>query len=145
MGTGIYGGFKHTKGAPYRRFTAIFFSGEVIVEGEIRDVSRRVYQRNDIDFNMVDRLNRSNLDRMLAGLAPLGSDGRPIQLHHVIQAESGPVVEIREITHREYHRILHGLRGDGMSFRNDPNLRKQFNNFRSLYWKWRAKQYLEGK
>lgn len=28
---------------------------------------------------------------------------------------------------------------DGESFRNNPDLEKQYNNFRSKYWRWRAK------
>lgn len=54
------------------------------------------------------------------------------------------MVEIRECTHQEYYSILHGLVTTGTSFRNDPLMRKQYNNFRSAYWKWRAKQYVEG-
>ena len=50
------------------------------------------------------------------------------------------MVEIRETTHREYHYQLHGLRGSGDSFRNDGVLSKQYKNFRSAYWKWRAAQ-----
>ncbi len=34
---------------------------------------------------------------------------------------------------------------NGGSFRNDPVLLKQYNNFRAVYWKWRAKQYIEGR
>ena len=81
---------------------------------------------------------------MLNGEAPIGNDGRPIQLHHVIQKESGPMVEIREVTHTEYHRVLHGLVSKGNSFRNDPVLDRQYKNFRRKYWKWRAEQYLKG-
>lgn len=29
---------------------------------------------------------------------------------------------------------------DGGSFRNDPVLKRQYDNFRSKYWRWRAKQ-----
>lgn len=105
---------------------------------------RRVYQRNDIDFHYYDDDHRkTNLERMLKGQAPIGSDGKPVQLHHILQQEVGPLVEIREMTHREYKRILHGLGGNGTSFRNDPVLDKQYSNFRAAYWKWRAKQYIE--
>lgn len=93
--------------------------------GEERDVSRRVYQRNGIDFEQYNPTHRkTNLQLMEEGRPPIGNDGRPVQLHHVIQKESGPVVEIREVTHREYKKTLHGLVGNGGSFRNDPILSK---------------------
>lgn len=145
MGTGAYGGFGHTLGST-KLFTRVWYEGTVRVAGQERDVSRRVYQRNDIDFEYYDEdLKKTSLQLMLAGKAPIGSDGKPIELHHVLQEEVGPLVEIREITHREYRHILHGLRGPGMSFRNDSVLNKQYNNFKRRYWKWRAQTYLEGR
>ena len=128
------------------RFTKVKFEGSVKVNGETRDVSRRVYQRNDINFEYVDpKTGKSNLQLMKSGRPPIGNDGKPIELHHVIQKESGPMVEIRETTHREYHHQLHGMRGNGESFRNDPTLSKQYKNFRRAYWKWRAAKYAGGK
>jgi hypothetical protein len=50
------------------------------------------------------------------------------------------MVEIPASMHDEYNRILHGLVENGGSFRNDPVLKKQYDNFRSKYWRWRAKQ-----
>ena len=146
----MHGGFGSTAGAPFNMsgkiFTRVQYNGVVNVEGKTRDVSRRVYQRNDIDFEYYHAETRmSNLERMQDGKAPIGSDGKPVQLHHILQQESGPMVEVREITHFEYKRILHGLIDKGNSFRNDRELLKQYNNFRSAYWKWRAKTYLEGK
>lgn len=143
MGTGANGGFGHTVGARRSNsFTRTEYTGSVKVMGEERDVSRRVYQRNDIDFAQYNPKHRkTNLQLMEEGRPPISNDGRPVQLHHVIQKESGPVVEIREVTHREYKKTLHGLVGNGGSFRNDPIRSKQFNNFRSAYWKWRADEY----
>lgn len=146
MGAGVHGGFGHTKGAPkHSRFTAVQFEGTVTVGGVQRDVSRRVYQRNDINFGYFDKkTGRTNLQRMKDGDPPIGNDGKPVQLHHVLQKESGPMAEVREITHTEYHRILHGLVGNGDSFRNNPELEKQYVNFRRKYWRWRAKEYMKG-
>ena len=152
MGAGYHGGFGATEGAKTtnkaRRntFKRVEYKGTVKVGGQERNVSRRVYQRNDIDFNYVDkRTGKTNLELMKSGRPPIGNDGKPIELHHVIQKESGPMVEIREVTHREYFRQLHGLRGKGESFRNDKVLSQQYNNFRKAYWKWRAARYMEGK
>ncbi len=147
MGAGYNTEFGNTNGSNSNpRFTRVNFVGSVKVDGETRDVSRRVYQRNDIDFEYVDpKTGKTNLQLMQSGRPPIGNDGKPIELHHVIQKESGPMVEIRETTHKEYHYQLHGLRGKGESFRNDRTLSKQYNNFRSAYWKWRAAQYTGGR
>ncbi len=149
MGGGIHGGFKNTLGAKQQNtdilFKRINFEGAVRVDGVERDVSRRVYQRSDIDFNYVHaKTGKSNLELMVKGKAPIGNDGNPVQLHHIIQKESGPMVEIREVTHQEYKHILHGLVEKGGSFRNNKDLEKQYNNFRKKYWQWRAKEYLKG-
>ncbi len=66
-------------------------------------------------------------------------DGTKIELHHLLQEEPGTMVEIPASMHDEYYKILHGLVGDGESFRNNPILEKQYNNFRSKYWRWRAR------
>ncbi len=146
MGGGIHGGFGHTAGSSSTSssgiFTRVQYEGSVTVNGVTRDVSRRVYQRNDIDFDYIDpESGKSNLQLMNAGRAPIGNDGLPIQLHHVLQKESGPMVEVRETTYEEYNRTLHGLGIRGASFRNDPILSRQYVNFRRQYWKWRAEQY----
>lgn len=143
MGAGYHGGFSNTHGSAKKKiFTRVQFEGSVKVDGVIYDVSRRVYQRDDIDFEYVDvNTGMTNLQRMKKGRPPIGSDGKPVQLHHVLQKESGPMVEIREVTHQEYYKILHGIIGSGSSFRNNSVLNKQYQNFRSAYWKWRAKSY----
>ncbi len=150
MGAGLHGGFGNTQGAKdshkKRIYTPVQYRGFVKVDGVVRDVSRRVYQRNDINIHYVDpKTGRTNLELMLAGNSPYGNDGNQIELHHILQKESGPVVEIREVTHNEYKRQLHGLRGPGESFRNDKTLSKQYKNFRKAYWRWRAQQIMEGK
>lgn len=98
MGTGYHGGFGSTKGSRRKKciFTPVQFEGIVRVNGIERDVSRRVYQRNDIDFNYVDKdTGQTNLERMLKGKAPYGRDGKPLELHHILQKEVGPMVEIQ--------------------------------------------------
>ena len=132
-------------GSSTKLYSPVEYKGSVKVNGEVRDVSRRVYQRNDIDINYYDEVTGlTNLERMQAGKPPIGSDGKQIQLHHILQREAGPMVEIRETTHQGYYSQLHGLIEDGVSFRNDPILNKQYNNFRRSYWKWRAEQIIGG-
>lgn len=146
MGAGELGGFGNTAGSSKSGiFTRTWFEETVVVDGEVRDVSRRVYQRNDIDFNYCDpETGRTNLQLMKSGKAPIGNDGKPVQLHHVFQKEGGPMAEVREVTHQKYKRALHGLIGRGNSFRNNNDLDRQYNNFRKKYWRWRAAEYLKG-
>lgn len=68
----------------------------------------RVYQRNDlIDPTIVASTGRSNLQRMERGLAPIGPDGKSLQLHHMLQTESGPIAEVTNTFHSEYRQTIH--------------------------------------
>ncbi|GHA70168.1 RHS repeat-associated core domain-containing protein [Cognatilysobacter bugurensis] len=138
---------------------------------------RTVYQRDDLfdpqrksawkDPVTGQWKRGSNLDRMGDGLAPIGTDGKSVQLHHLTQTEintftgqRGSLVEILTDTHQNHSRILH------YPFPRDPNrpkqtlprypsfrknadgtasaLDKQFNDFRTAYWKRRAADLLSG-
>lgn len=60
-------------------YNPVEFKGTVKVNGEVRDVSRRVYQRGDIDINYYDKdSGLINLQLMKKGRAPIGSDGKSI-------------------------------------------------------------------
>ncbi len=48
------------------------------------------------------------------------------------------MVELAAGTHSRLQGPLHGLTESRRSFRNDPVLSAQYNDFRSAYWKWRA-------
>ncbi|QBJ83155.1 T7SS effector LXG polymorphic toxin [Bacillus subtilis] len=124
------------------KYGAVEIDGKVKVKGQPRDVSRRVYTMKDIDINRVDPdTGKTNLQIMKKGDAPYANDGTKVNLHHLIQEESGTMLEIPESWHNKYSKVLHGLKGNGQSFRNDPILEKQYNNFRKRYWKWRARQF----
>ncbi|POD84442.1 T7SS effector LXG polymorphic toxin [Bacillus subtilis] len=124
------------------KYGAVELDGKVKVKGQPRDVSRRVYTMKDIDINRVDPdTGKTNLQIMKKGDAPYANDGTKVNLHHLIQEESGTMLEIPESWHNKYSKVLHGLKGNGQSFRNDPILEKQYNNFRKRYWKWRARQF----
>jgi hypothetical protein len=88
----VYQGLKNSK-----TYTPVQFKGTVKVDKQTRDISWKVYQRNDIDWYATDGDGLSNLQRMKEGRPPIGSDGKQIELHHVIQKESGPMVEIMVI------------------------------------------------
>ncbi|KXZ17924.1 hypothetical protein AXI59_00755 [Bacillus nakamurai] len=123
------------------KYNAVEIEGKVKSKGKVKDVSRKVYTLKDIDINQKNRKGQTNLQLMKLGNAPFAKDGTQINLHHLIQEEPGTMVEIPESLHKKYHTILHGLKENGESFRNDPILETQYKNFRKRYWKWRAKQF----
>ena len=99
----------------------------------------RQYQRNDIDWGYIEKESGlTNRQIALKGEAPYGIDGEKINLHHLTQMEPGAMVELPYSTHKKYHKVLHGLKKKGESFRNNDVLNSQYNNFRRKYWKWRA-------
>ncbi|MPQ25714.1 T7SS effector LXG polymorphic toxin [Bacillus paralicheniformis] len=125
------------------RYGVTEVKGHVKAKGKIKNVSRRVYTWKDIDPNQKDRKGRTNLELMKDGKAPFAKDGTQINLHHLIQEESGTMAEIPNSWHTKYYKVIHGLKSKGESFRNDPVLKVQYEYFRSRYWKWRAKQFEE--
>ncbi|MCM3617901.1 T7SS effector LXG polymorphic toxin [Sutcliffiella horikoshii] len=128
------------------KYTAVEVKGTVKVGGKEVDVSRRVYQI-EIDKNYVPNnpkaLGKSNGELMKKGKSPYivknGVESK-VELHHLIQKEPGGMVEIAEFAHDKYDSALHGLVENGTSFRNNPELEKMYNNFRSNYWKMRASE-----
>ncbi|MCY8243016.1 T7SS effector LXG polymorphic toxin [Bacillus haynesii] len=125
------------------RFEAKEIKGHVKARGEIKNVGRRVYTLKDIDINQIDETGKTNLQRMKKGKPPYAKDRTLVNLHHLIQEEPGPIAEIPESWHKKYYKVIHGLKKGGESFRNDPVLESQYDNFRTRYWKWRAKQFEE--
>ncbi|AMA53285.1 T7SS effector LXG polymorphic toxin [Bacillus inaquosorum] len=123
------------------KYEAFEIGGKVKVKGQPRDVSRRVYTMKDIDLNQKNRKGLTNLQLMKNGNAPFAKDGTQINLHHLIQEEPGNMLEIPESWHNKYSDVLHGLKENGQSFRNDPVLDKQYKSFRRRYWRWRAQQF----
>ena len=114
---------------------------------------RSVYKNNSaFDPNYVDSKGRTNVQRMNEGLAPMGKDGKSVELHHMTQNEingfnssRGAVAEVtRDFHNKNYNTIHIYRRGDPeyMSWRkNNPQAAKEFDNFRKQYWKDRAKEF----
>lgn len=121
-----------------------------------KDVNgRRVYQRDDlIDPNKVDDLGRTNKQRMEKGLAPLGDDGKEINLHHLTQDEPGAMAEVKSTFHSENDRVLHMYSNQYDKMYRDaagnwhryssapPSMdRGPFNQWKSDYWRTRANDF----
>jgi RHS repeat-associated protein len=139
--------------------TATFFGGEglsaesslstVTEEGGTTTVwskssfeGTRVFQRNDIfDPNVVSgwldngaEVTGTNVERMASGRAPIGTDGEPVNLHHLIQTDESSLAEMTSTFHRTNSRIIHI---NPRSFGSGID-RPAFNTFRSRYWMNRA-------
>ena len=100
------------------------FSGKVVVK------------RNFIfDSKAKDALGRTNIDRMKQGLAPIGKDGKPIELHHLKQQNNGKIVELLNTEHKKHSKILHRYTDKSEINRNE------FNKWKKQYWKERAKDF----
>lgn len=98
----------------------------------------KVHQRNDlIDPFFVDGRGRSNLDRMQKGLAPIGPDGKSINLHHLTQRHSGSVAEMTQTFHQKNSKIIH-INPNSVPSGID---RPAFNKWRTAYWKARANDF----
>lgn len=98
----------------------------------------KVYQRNDLfDPMQVSSWKRNgktitgtNIERMAAGNAPIGYDGKSVNLHHLLQTPEGPIVEVSNSFHKQYYSTIHMNTGKSPSLIN----RNEFNKWSSKYW-----------
>lgn len=97
-----------------------------------------VMQRNDIiDPNRIDDLGRTNIERMKAGSAAIGPDGKSINLHHIYQTPDGPIAELTDTFHSVNHKELHTFLKAGEPSRIN---REAFDVWRSAYWRQRGQE-----
>ena len=98
----------------------------------------KVFQRDDlIDGAAKDKRGRTNVQRMKQGSAPIGTDGKSINLHHLIQSEKGAIAEVSDTMHKQYDRVLH------INPKSTPSMidRKKFNTWNAAYWQQRAADF----
>ncbi|MFI5688588.1 HNH/ENDO VII family nuclease [Streptomyces sp. NPDC051636] len=79
---------------------------------------------------------------MQQGLAPLGPDGKPMNVHHMLQTQDGPMAEVTHSLHFGNYHQLHWKSGTDIP--SGIN-REEFDLWRKQYWKDRAKAYLESR
>ena len=101
----------------------------VVVNGKTVTMDNSIF-----DPNFVDRQGRTNIQRMEQGLAPIGTDGKSINIHHIDQTNNGPVMEIMATEHQQNYSKLHTNIGQAPSQIN----RSEFNSWRRGYWEWRS-------
>jgi hypothetical protein len=98
----------------------------------------KVYQRNDIiDPLRIDPNGRTNIQRMKKGRAPIGLDGNPINLHHMLQSNDSAIAEVTQSFHQKNTKVIHinpNSFGSGID-------RRAFDAWKSSYWRSRAKDF----
>jgi hypothetical protein len=129
-----------------KKMSGYLLSCKVAILGFTADGSdtRMVFQKKGL-FDISRIINgKTNIDRMVPPYsghgpkpkanAPIGIDGWAVRLHHLLQEEPGPMVEMLYTVHKEFTKNLHVFRGKGESFRNIPALKSQYDQFRQNYW-----------
>lgn len=103
---------------------------------KVVDVNGKTVTMDNSIFNpnFVDKQGRTNIQRMEQGLAPIGIDGKSVNIHHIDQTNNGPVMEITATKHQKDYKKLHTNIGQSSSQIN----RSEFDNWRRGYWKWRS-------
>jgi len=94
----------------------------------------KVYRRDDLFDPAMIVDGETNLQRMQRGVAPWGSDHRPLEIHHLNQANEGPVVEILADFHDAHSKTIH-INGNTIPSGID---RPGFNSWKRRYWQQRA-------
>ncbi len=93
------------------------------------DPSRGMMRHNIFEWS--DR----NLQRMLNGHPPVGTDGEEVVLHHLDQAANGYLEEYTHTQHTQMHELLHDKDYSTID-------RSKFAGQRQRYWRTRAREYL---
>ncbi|WP_221152333.1 hemagglutinin repeat-containing protein, partial [Rhizobium binae] len=105
----------------------------------------KVYQRNDLfDPDLLTSwreggkvITGTNIERMASGRAPIGIDGKSVNLHHITQTQSGPIAEVTQTFHQSNSSVIH----------INPNTipsgidRSAFDIWKAAYWESRATTY----
>lgn len=95
-----------------------------------------IAQRNETFFpNVKDALGRTNIERMKQGLAPIGKDGKAVELHHLKQKDDGMIIELTSREHNINSKVLHRYKQESEINRN------AFNKFKKQHWQERAKDF----
>ena len=105
----------------------------------------KVYQRNDLfDPNLKTTwredgkaIRGTNIERMASGRAPIGVDGKPVNLHHMTQTQSGPIAEMTQTFHQSKTKIIH-VNPSAIPSGID---RVAFDRWKARYWQQRSAEF----
>ncbi len=96
-----------SSGKTIRRITNV--EKNLIKDAKYTNVFGKSVAKRNSTFNpkAKDALGRTNIDRMKQGLAPIGKDGKSIELHHLKQQNHGTIVELTSTEHKVNSKVLH--------------------------------------
>lgn len=85
------------------------FEQGLVTAGERTEVNgKKIIQHNNkFKIRYVGDSGMTNCERMTIGLAPIGIDGKPINLHHLKQKEDAVIIELLDTTHKANSSTLH--------------------------------------
>ncbi|WP_414284232.1 HNH/ENDO VII family nuclease [Streptococcus infantis] len=116
-------------------------------KAEVEFKGNKVYQRDDlIDPNIVSSwkdkgvtVTGTNVERMASGRAPIGPDGKSIELHHTTQRQTSSIAETTYTFHKSNSKIIHINPNTISSGIN----RSEFKLWRENYWENRANDFIK--
>jgi len=109
---------------------------DLIKNARVQKIKDKIVAKRDHIFKPCykDELNRTNKERMEQGLAPIGNDGKSIELHHLKQKDNGIIIELTNEEHNKNNETLHRYEKDSQINR------VEFDKWKRKYWKNRAKE-----
>ncbi|MGQ7409566.1 HNH/ENDO VII family nuclease [Streptococcus suis] len=116
-------------------------------KNEVEFNGNKVYQRDDlIDPNVVSSwkengvtVTGTNVERMASGRAPIGPDGKSIELHHTTQRQTSSIAETTYTFHKQNSKTIH-INPNRISSGINRN---EFGKWRGSYWENRAKDFID--
>lgn len=99
----------------------------------LSEVNGKMALTQTIDWDFVGDIEdgRTNAQRVLDGLAPLGPDGKSYELHHIGQKSDSPLAILTSSQHKGNYSVLHANTGESAS---DIN-RTLFSKEKRDFWK----------
>ncbi|CAA6824156.1 MAG: Unknown protein [uncultured Sulfurovum sp.] len=97
--------------------------------------NRIILKSSELDPTLQDEKNRTNIERMEQGLAPIDEYGESYHLHHIGQKMDSPLAELQGGEHKIYYSTLHD------TYQKESLIdRNVFNKERTDHWKSRAEE-----
>jgi hypothetical protein len=112
------------------------FEKSLLKEAKFISVKGKLVAKRNQTFNPYEEINgMTNIERMRLGLAPIGKDGKPVELHHLKQKDDGIIIELTSTEHRENYKVLHRYEKESQINR------QEFSKWKREYWKQRARDF----
>jgi hypothetical protein len=83
----------------------------------------------------------ANKQLMEEGYAPIGRDGKPINLHHLEGREPGPLIEVMQSLHQEHAVRLHDMIDSGAGVHATKAVALRFERWAKKWWAARANDF----